>query len=62
MGQVKQKETMPEQSVGRINLEIPDYVFEMACSVLNKSIRYALRDPEKRKDYERWKAERESPN
>lgn len=63
MRQVKQKVFIPEQSVGHINiLEIPDYVFEMACPVLNKAIHRALRDPEERKDYERWKAEREFPH
>ena len=41
---------------------IPDYVFEEACSILNTAIRRALRDPEKKKDYENWKAERERAN
>lgn len=38
--------------------KIPDYVFEMACPILNSAIHRALRDPEQRKDYERWKKER----
>lgn len=37
---------------------IPDSDFEVACAVLASSIRLALRNPEKRKDYERWRAER----
>lgn len=38
---------------------IPDYVFEEACPILDAAIRRALRDPEKKKDYNNWKAERE---
>lgn len=37
---------------------IPDSDIQVGCAVLASSIRLALRDPEKRKDYERWKAER----
>lgn len=48
-----------EQSTVHIDIsQIPDCVFEVACPILNSAIRRALRDPEKRKDYERWKAER----
>lgn len=36
---------------------IPESVIEVGCSVLASSIRRALRDPEKRKECERWKAE-----
>ncbi len=37
---------------------IPDSDIQVGCAVLASSIRLALRDPEKCKDYERWKAER----
>lgn len=37
---------------------IPDSEYDVACSVLAKSIRLALADEEKRKEFERWKAAR----
>lgn len=37
---------------------IPDSEYDVACSVLARSIRLALADEEKRKDFERWKAAR----
>lgn len=49
----------PDQQTPYIDVsKIPDCVFEMACPILSSAIRRALRDPEQRKDYERWKAER----
>lgn len=37
---------------------IPDSEYDVACSILAKSIRLALADEEKRKEFERWKAAR----
>lgn len=49
----------PQQATVRIDFSaIPDSDIQVGCAVLASSIRLALRDPEKRKDYERWKAER----
>ncbi len=38
---------------------LPDHVFDTACLILAPSIRLALHDPEKRKDYEKWIVKRE---
>ncbi len=49
----------PRQESVHIDVSsIPDSIIDAGCRVLNASIRRALRDPEKRKDFERWKAER----
>lgn len=39
---------------------VPDEEYTTACRVLASSIRLALSDPEKRADFERWKAAREA--
>ncbi|HIU09818.1 MAG TPA: hypothetical protein IAB00_00975 [Candidatus Avidehalobacter gallistercoris] len=39
--------------------KVPAADWEIACRVLQNSIRLALADPEKRADYERWKREQE---
>jgi hypothetical protein len=50
---------MSEEETVHIDVKaIPDGIWDLGCSVLASSIRRALRDPEKRRDYERWKAER----
>ena len=36
--------------------QIPACAFDLACSVLQSSIRAALADPRLRKEYEDWKA------
>lgn len=49
----------PQQKTVRIDFSaIPGSDIQVGCAVLASSIRLALRDPEKRKDYESWKAER----
>lgn len=49
---------VPGQTV-RIDASlIPDSEYEVACSVLASSIRLALMDEAKRKDFELWKAKR----
>lgn len=50
---------MPEQTVHIDFSAIPDSDIQIGCAVLASSIRLALRDPEKRKAFERWKAEKE---
>lgn len=42
--------------------DIPDYVYEMACPILDKMIRKILSDPKNREDYEQWKAQRKEEN
>lgn len=39
--------------------KVPAADWEIACRVLQNSIRLALADPEKRADYERWEREQE---
>jgi len=52
-------EPIPGQEPVHIDFSlIPESVIEEGCAVLASSIRRALRDPEKRKECERWKAER----
>lgn len=40
--------------------DIPDEVYTIGCRVLASSIRLALSNPEKRADFERWKAARKA--
>lgn len=42
--------------------DIPDEVYEIWCSVLNRCVRLALADPVKRAEYEGWKKERQEVN
>ena len=42
--------------------DVPDRAFQAACPVLEASIKLALSDPEKRRDFEQWKKNREREN
>lgn len=52
---------MPMLEQGTVHIDIAaisESEYEVACFVLASSIRLALLDEEKRKDFERWKASR----
>ena len=40
--------------------QIPRHQWDQMCRILDRDIREALKDPEKRADFEKWKKERKN--
>lgn len=51
---------MPTTTITIDPKAIPKEEYQTACSILASSIRLALKDPEKRAEYEEWKRKKEA--